>query len=429
MSELDKILDRHPLPTWRGFAWPVMLLLASALVWSRLANLEEVAVAAGEVVPEGQVKVIQHLEGGIVQAIHVTDGQRVKAGDPLVQLDLAALGLNREELLVRMDGLLLNRVRLDAEARGSEANFPADLAGRRPELAYSERQAFEARLGEHKSNLSALQEKVRQRELEIQELTSNRQTVTVDLGLARQRFGMSADLLKDGLTSRMEHVQITRDVEALQGRLLAIESQISRAQAALKESRQRAEEAVRKFRREAHDQLSAIEVEIVRLGELLGEATRQAGRTQIASPIDGVVKNLRYHTIGGVVRPGEPIMEIVPMREKLVVEARLNPLDRGYVDEGQSVVVKVSSYDFVRYGGLDGHVTHIAADANSDQNGVPYYRVVIETDKAYLGGAEGLLPIMPGMQATVDIHIGEKSVLEYLVRPVLKLKDEAFRER
>jgi adhesin transport system membrane fusion protein len=122
-------------------------------------------------------------------------------------------------------------------------------------------------------------------------------------------------------------------------------------------------------------------------------------------------------------------MEIVPMREKLVVEARLNPLDRGYVDEGQSVVVKVSSYDFVRYGGLDGHVTHIAADANSDQNGVPYYRVVIETDKAYLGGAEGLLPIMPGMQATVDIHIGEKSVLEYLVRPVLKLKDEAFRER
>ena len=158
-------------------------------------------------------------------------------------------------------------------------------------------------------------------------------------------------------------------------------------------------------------------------------ATAQAKRTRITSPIDGIVKNLRYHTIGGVVRPGVPIMEIVPTHERLVVEAKLNPIDRGHIVEGQRVVVKVTSYDFVRYGGLEGKVTHIATDANSDPDGQPYFRLLAETDRAYLGEEVGSLPIIAGMRASVDIHTGSKSVIEYLLKPVLKLKHEAFRER
>ena len=158
-------------------------------------------------------------------------------------------------------------------------------------------------------------------------------------------------------------------------------------------------------------------------------ATAQAKRTRITSPIDGIVKNLRYHTIGGVVRPGEPIMEIVPTHERLVVEAKLNPIDRGHVVEGQRVVVKVKSYDFVRYGGLEGKVTHIATDANSDPDGQPYFRLLAETDRAYLGEEVGSLRIIAGMRASVDIHTGSKSVIKYLLKPVLKLKHEAFRER
>jgi len=141
------------------------------------------------------------------------------------------------------------------------------------------------------------------------------------------------------------------------------------------------------------------------------------------------VQKMVVNTVGGVVKPGEPIMEIVPTGDKLVVEARLNPTERGFIVEGQPAVVKISTYDFVRYGGLDGRVIAVAPDASTDENGAPYFRVVVQTDKTYLGKTKDLLPITPGMEATVDIHTGRKSVMDYLVKPVLKLKDEAFRER
>ena len=164
--------------------------------------------------------------------------------------------------------------------------------------------------------------------------------------------------------------------------------------------------------------------------ELLAQATDQGVRAEIKSPIDGVVKKLRTNTIGGVVTPGEAIMEIVPSGEKLVVEARLNPTDRGYVDAGQPAIVKISTYDFVRYGGLQGTVTQVAPDASTDaKSGSPYFEVIVETDKSWLGAEPGSLPITAGMQATVDIRTGSRTVIDYLLKPVLKLRDEAFRER
>jgi adhesin transport system membrane fusion protein len=429
MSDLDNIARRHPLSGWRTLAWLVMLLAGAAFVWAHMARLEEVAIAEGEVVPQGQIRVVQHLEGGIVQAIHVAEGTQIKAGTPLVQLDLAAVGMNNEELEVRLDGLLLSRARLEAESKGTKLALPADEANRRPALAARERETYDAHLREQKSVRTGNREKISQRQHDIRELAAKRDAVKGDLELSAERFKMSSSLLERGLISKMEHLENKRNKQALEGRIKTLNAQMPRARAALAEMRESAREAELKFSREANDELRIVEVELARTRELLARADEQESRTLIISPIDGVVKNLRYHTIGGVVKPGEAIMEIVPMREKLIVEARLNPIDRGYVEEGQPVVVKVSSYDFVRYGGLDGRVKHIAGDANSDADGVPYFRVVVETDKSYLGVSEGALPIIAGMQATVDIHTGDKSVLEYLVKPVLKLKHEAFRER
>ena len=193
--------------------------------------------------------------------------------------------------------------------------------------------------------------------------------------------------------------------------------------------KQRVEEERSRFRREAEDELGKSEQAIARITTLLDEATEQNVRSEIKSPIDGVVKNMRYNTIGGVVLPGEPVMEIVPTGGNLVVEAKLKPTDRGYVETGQPAVVKISTYDFVRYGSLDGTVSLVAADTSTDPDLGPFYRVVIETDKSYLGDVEGELPILPGMGATVDIHTGRKSVMDYLIKPVLKLRSEAFRER
>jgi adhesin transport system membrane fusion protein len=429
VSRLDALVAGRPLPGWLPIGRLVMLLVAAFGAWAYLAQREEVAVAPGEVVPLGNVKVIQHLEGGIVQELYVTEGAPVRAGDRLVLLDLGSSGLNRDELVVRLDGLILAKARLEAEATGEPLTFPEEVAARRPEQVRAERQTYDAKLAERGSTRSVLNEQMHQRELAVKEFQARRNALRADLRLAREALGMSEELLAKELTSKLEHVIKQRDAERIDGELATLAQAIPRARAELEEVKQRLEEEDNRFRRAAREELGQIELDLARVRELLAQATNQAGRTEIRSPIDGVVKNLRYNTIGGVVRPGDPIMEIVPSQDNLVIEVKLNPVDRGYVRVGQPATVKVSTYDFIRYGGLDGTVTQIAADTNTDVDGAPYYRVVVETDRPHLGAAADGLPISPGMQATVDIKTGQRAMWEYFLRPVLKLKHEAFRER
>ncbi|WP_316978734.1 HlyD family type I secretion periplasmic adaptor subunit [Shumkonia mesophila] len=496
MSRLDHLMDSHPLPTWRTVAWPVMILLGALIVWSNYFELDEVSIATGEVIPRGNIKVIQHLEGGIVQAIHVEDGDVVREGQLLLQLGLGVSGVNREELETRRDSDLLVKARLEAETQGTPLAIPEDLQNRRPIQAVAEQRSYVARqqqldakigvqlqlirqreleveefnarmraLQDRKRELSSpagsLQQQIRQKELEIKELETQRTTSTNNLRLLRERFAMSTKLVADGLISKMDHLQLESEVKSLEGQINGLNQSIpraraaldevrgilkeqvesivsdinsltpsiSRAQAAVSEAQQRVGEERIRFRREAQEELVKTEQSIARTRELLSQATEQKIRTDIRSPIEGIIKNLRYHTIGGVVKAGEPIMEIVPTGENVVIEAKLNPTDRGYVRVGQATTVKISTYDYSRYGGLEGIVTMVAPDSSADDKGVPFFRVLVETDKTYLGQKQGELPIIPGMEATVDIHTGTRTFLEYLIRPVLKLRHEAFRER
>ena len=430
INPLDSLLTQHPVPTWRRAAWPVMGLILLGVLWANFAKLDEVAVAPGEVIPLGDSKLIQHLEGGIIQRLFIKEGDVVKAGETLLQLDLGSGGANIEELRVRLDGELLTRARLEAEAEGLEKpNFPEDVVVRSPDQARAQQQAFEARKRQLSAGLAVLNELVKQRKLEVQELEARLRAVSNNLALAKERFTISENLLKDGLTSRVEHLQLGAELEDLQGELDTIRASIPRARAAVAEAEQRVQEDETRFRREAQDELSKTEQNISRVRELLNKAQEQGVRAEIKSPIDGVIINLAFTAVGNVVKPGEPIMEIVPTGENLVIESRMRPTDRGYVAEGQRALIKISTYDFARYGGLDGEVILVAADTSTDENGMPYFRVVVEPDKTYLGQSEGVLPIMPGMEATVDIHTGQKTVMDYLVKPVLKLKHEAFRER
>jgi len=426
---LDELLNSHPMPTWRVFAWPVMSMMLLLVTWAFFAELDEVAVSIGEVVPQGKVRVIQHLEGGIVEQLFVTEGDTVKEGDILIQLDQSSTGSNKEELSVRLDSQLLVRRRLQAEAQGKKLVFPPDIAAKRPTLAASQRQAFDARARELVSTLNVMKEQVKQRKLEVQELTARQKAVMRNYKLATERLKMSASLLTEGLTAKIEHLELEAEVESLDGEVQSLKPSIPKARAAVAESKERLKEGQIRFQREAQEELGKTEQEIARIREVLKRATEQGSRAEIKSPVAGVVKNLRFNTIGGVIKPGEPILEIVPTGENLVVQSRLNPTDRGYVSEGQKATVKISTYDFARYGGLNGTVIQVAPDTSMDENGQPYFRVVVQTNKNYLGREEGSLPIVPGMQATVDIHTGKKSVIDYLIRPVLKLKHESFRER
>lgn len=428
-SRLDSLVTNHPLPTWRIFAWLIILLVGGLLVWAHFSQLDEVAIASGEVVPQGKVKVIQHLEGGIIENIMVQEGDLVDIGQPLLQLDLATSGVNREELVVRLDASLLERARLEAEAGGEEPEFPPDVAERRPKIVNAEMRTFQSRHQELDSTVAVLREQVNQKQEELNEINVRLNAVRNNLSITAERFELSKTLLADGLTPRLEHLELQAELENLEGERNSLQAAIPRIRASITEAEQRVNETRIRFRREAQEQLSATEQSISRVQELLSEATGQRLRAEIKSPIDGVVKNMRYNTIGGVVTPGDAIMEIVPTGDRLVIDAKLNPTDRGYVALGQKAVVKVSTYDFVRYGGLDGQVILVGSDSNTEEDGSSYFRVVVETQKTYLGDNEGSLPITPGMQATVDIHTGTKSVMDYLIKPVLKLRHEAFRER
>jgi adhesin transport system membrane fusion protein len=274
-----------------------------------------------------------------------------------------------------------------------------------------------------------LQEQIHQKELEVNELTAQRKAVANNLKTTEKRFELTSSLLSKKLVPELEYLSLQSELEAQRGQLESLDASIPRAKAGITEANQRLNEAQTRFRREAQEDLTKAEEAIGRVKELLSEANGQQLRSEIKSPIDGIVKNMRYNTIGGVVKPGEPIMEIVPTGDRLVIDAKLSPVDRGYVAVGQPAVVKVTTYDFSRYGGLNGEVILVGSDSNTDPNGNIYFRVVVQTDKTYLGTEEGDLPITPGMQATVEVHTGTKSVMNYLVKPVLKLKDEAFRER
>ncbi len=428
-AAFDALLARHRMLSGRRVAWILAGFLGVFLLWSGFAQLDEVAVAEGEVIPQGQVKVIQHLEGGIVQALMVKPGSVVKAGDPLLQLDLATTAINHSELQVRIDAQRLTMARLAAEASGAPLALPAELEKRYPDLARAERNTHRARLAGLQSTLSVLEQQHQQKTEEVRELEAKDRSLQANLKLALEKLAMSKALLKDGLTTKMDHLQMESEAESLRGQMSVLSHTLPRARAALQESANRAEEARMNFRRDASEQLAAAEQTLARNLEYLNKADDQQLRTEIRSPIDGIVKNMRYVTIGGVVQAGAPIMEIVPTDERLQIDVRLKPKDRGYVRVGQKALVKISTYDYARYGGLDGVVTVVAPDASTDKDGQPYFQVIVETEQTWLGETPGEFPISPGMQATADIHTGTRSVLDYLVRPILKLKHEAFRER
>jgi len=433
-SPLAAVVARARAP-YRVAAWLIVAAVVAFAAWAYFARLDEVAIARGEVVPQGQVKVIQHLEGGIIKDIFVAEGDRVATGDPLVRLDLTASDASREEFAIKFDQLMLARARLMAEIEvGKEKSdgdpaFPADVAQRRPGLVAGERDAFRARREELASGLGVLTQQARQAELAVRELKTKRAAAERALASSREEFAMSAALLKDKLTPKVEHLKLKREVERLEDEIKTLDAGIPRAQAGLSEAKARRAEARVRFHRRAVEELGRVELAIAQVRETLSTATDRVRRTEIKSPIDGIVKNLRYNTIGGVVRPGDALMEIVPTEDSLVIEAKLDPADIGYVRAGQPAVVKISTYDFIRYGGLAARVVRVSADSRTDPSGAPYFRVVARTDKTYLGARPGDLPITPGMQAQIDIRTGRRSVLNYLLKPVLKLKSEAFRER
>lgn len=425
---LDGVVERVGQPKWRLWDKRALIVLGLIILWTLVARIDRVVTAPAKVIPIDKVKVIQHLEGGIVKELVVKEGQKVKAGDPLVVLDLATVGVNGMELSTRMASLNLTKARLKAESSGAEFVLPKNIDKKLMASANAELNTFFARRAEHRSTLAAIDGQLIQAKQRVGELRARLTSSQQSLKLAQQELAISEKLIADRLVSEIEHSQRKGNVEKLKGDVAAAEQSIPGALAQVEEMSARKAEEAGKYRRRASDELAELERNVATLGEQVTRADDQEGRAIIRAPIDGVVKNLKYVAMGNVVKAGEPIMEIVPTKDQLVLEAKLMPADRGYVKLGQDAVVKISAYDFYRYGALEGKVQAIAADTDEGRNQEQYFRVIVETKQAFFGDQSQGMSITPGMNGEVDIKVETQSLLWALLRPIFRLKAEAFKE-
>ena len=399
------------------------------VVWANFAVLDEVTRGDGQVIPFSRIQVIQNLEGGILAEVLVTEGAIVKSGDILVRIDNVIAQSQYRDARSQYLLSLATIARLEGELHGKDPAFPPELQKEAPSALIDQRQLFEARRQQFNAQLSVLKLQVDQRRQEIGEMESRQRQLEANLGIAREQRGIAKPLAEQGVFPRVEYLRLERDVSTLEGDLATIKLSIPRARSALKETEQRVQEHLTTYRTQISDELNKRRQETQSLFETITAGKDRVVRTEVRSPVRGTVKQLRQTTIGGVIKPGEDILEIVPLDDSLLVEARIRPRDIAFVRPGQPAIVKITAYDFSIYGGLKAHLVEISADTIKDEKGESFYRIKLRTEKNSLVHTSGTLPIIPGMTATVDILTGKKTVMDYLLKPIIKARDTALRER
>jgi adhesin transport system membrane fusion protein len=400
------------------------------VVWASFATLEETTRGEGRVIPSSEVQILQSLEGGILDKFFVREGEQVKAGQTLVQLrDVEAssnLGTNQARYL----GLLAAVTRLQAEAEGRESvEFPEEVTKGAATSVTEELNAFRANREKIDGQLKILEQQRDQRTQEVNEMTTRSKDLGGVIGLARQQRDMLAPLVARGSAPRMELLELDRTIQEKQTELNSVRSSLPRARSAVEEAEARIRDIETTARAQAQSELSSKMIEMNAIRESLSGLKDRKTRNEIKSPVDGTVKDIKVTTVGGVVRSGDPIIEIVPTDDQLLVEARIRPADIAFLYPDQKAMVKITAYDFSIYGGLKGHVVEISPDAITNEKGESFYRVRVRTEENSLRRKNEILPIIPGMVASVDILTGHKTVMEYLLKPFIKTVDTAMHER
>ncbi|MBF0135300.1 MAG: HlyD family type I secretion periplasmic adaptor subunit [Magnetococcus sp. DMHC-1] len=414
----------------------ITVFFVAAVVWAWYAGLDEVTVGNGRVIPSGQVQVVQNLEGGIVAEILVKEGNVVQKGDVLLRIDDTQFRSTFRENHMRYLGLLTRTARLTAEAEGAtEFVPPAEVVKEQPGLANSEKELFLSRRRSLESSQRILRSQVEQKEQEIVELTASQKQIDRRLSMVRKELTITEPMVKQGVMSQVELLRLQREAAELEAAHENATLAIPRIRSALEEVRSKANEPLLEFRKQTLIDLNTAKGELNSIRESMTPMEDRVTRTAVRSPVRGTVLQIKVSTIGQVVRPGVDLMEIMPLEDSLLIEARIRPADIGFLHPGLKTMVKFTAYDYSIYGGLEGELVHISADTIVDdsgertERGEHFYRIQVRTQKNHLGSPEKPLPIIPGMVVVVDIITGKKTVLDYLLKPILKAKSNALRER
>ena len=430
MDDVEDALHRGPSRATHAFLALVAVMLVVFLLWASWAELDEITRGDGRVVPSSQLQIVQSLEGGIVKQIAVAEGEIVEQGDVLLQIDDTSFASTVGEMRAQERALNAEIARLQAEvASADEVDWPDELEEGYPEIIAAEQALFESRRQGLQAQLSVLRQQAEQREQELQEVQLRARQLETSLDLARQELAINAPLAERGIVPKTEILSLRRQINDLEGEMEGALLAVPRIEAAIREANERIQEYFLSARSERLTDLNNRRSALAVIGQSLLAATDKVARADVRAPVRGIVNKINVATLGGVVRPGSDLVEIVPLDDTLLIESRIRPSDVAFLNPGQKAMVKFTAYDFSIYGGLPGKIERISADTTSDQQGESFYRVFVRTDANHLGSEAEPLPIIPGMVAQVDILTGEKTVLDYLLKPILKARDEALRER
>lgn len=418
-------LQQEPLRARALLRWTA-LVLAALILWAAVAKVDEVTKGEGRVIPSSQVQVVQSVDGGVVEQLLVREGQQVAPGDVLLRIDPTRFVSNLRDNRGQYLALRIKAARLEALTEGKPFLPPAVEAAEAADTATRERALFDSSHAEVGATVAIAREQMTQRSREIQAARARYEQADQGLTLAARELEVTRPLVSTGAVSEVEVLRLEREVSRLTGERSQARAQIQQSQAALSEAQRKIDEVELTFRNRWRNELAETMAKLNSLSETGNALADRVSKAEVRSPVRGTVKRLMVNTVGGVVQPGDTLMEVVPLDDALLLETKIKPRDIAFLRPHQAATVKFTAYDFATYGGLEGELEQIGADSVIDDEGNAYYVVRVRTHKTSLGDD---LPIIPGMVAEVDIVTGEKTVLSYLLKPMLRAKANALRER
>lgn len=418
-------LQQEPVRA-RSILTTIALVLLALLVWAAFAEVDEITRGTGKVIPSRQLQIIQAVDGGIVMEILAREGQVVEAGQLLLRIDPTRFESSLRENRAEYISLVAKAARLRALAEGHALMMPPEVEREFPQIAMQERNLYESRRMELDAQVGIARQQLAQRNQELVEVTSRRDQASQSYELTLQELNATKPLVGSGAVSEVEVLRLQRDVGRFRGERDQAAAQIVRIHSAITEASRKVQEVELNFRNQARIELADVSSRLNTLTESSATLSDRVKHSNVRSPVKGTVKRLLVNTVGGVVQPGNEIVEIVPLEDTLMLEANISPRDIAFLRPNQEAMVRFTAYDFTIYGGLDAVVEQIGADTITDDKGNAFYKVRVRTLKSSLG--EGL-PIIPGMVAEVDIMTGKKTVLNYLMKPILRAKARAMSER
>ncbi|MEO1938762.1 MAG: HlyD family type I secretion periplasmic adaptor subunit [Sulfurimonas sp.] len=416
--------------TTRLMLWVGAAVVIWLIVWAYNAEIDALTRGQGKVIPSHQLQIVQNLEGGIVSEILVKEGDEVKKGQILVKIDDTSFVSNFLENELRYNELEAKSIRLKAESLGTEFVVSPEIEKKSPQLIKHERSLYLSNKEQLNNNILIYQRRLQQKRTEKKEAEAKLKQLRKNYELLQKEVELNRPLVKKALVSEVEFLQLQREESSLGGEIRAIELSIPRLISVIEEQKNNIKEVQLKFKNKAKELYNETMAEMERIKKTNIAREDKVRRTYVRSPVNGTVNRLMVNTVGGVVKPGMDIVEIVPSQDNLLIEAKIRPADIAFLYPGQRAIVKFSAYDFAIYGSLEGVLTHISADTIVDDiDKKSYYLVRIKTDRNYLGTPDKKLKLIVGMTADVDIITGKKTVLDYILKPILRARENVLSER